>query len=246
MPQPSKTRETVVWPTKRRSHQHSSSAGSLIARPKGHPAIEQEQVIGRLVDLHAERAALSVACGVRRDEEHRQAGGRRRLQPRRHLARVQCIDPPVVLPGGKEDRRVLHAVAHATVRRVGVQRAELLRVYSRCRTRDVDSPFGSSSKRSCPISPPAHDGADARTMRSSRDNARPPFIRPGRRRLGRVLASQQLRCRVKSSNTCFRGDCHAGALLAYRRASMLATVHPPRRTTRARQRGTPAFAIVAP
>ena len=52
----------------------------------------------------------------------------RRLHPRRHLARVERIDPRVVVAADEQDGRVLHPFANAVIRRVFIQVPELGRI----------------------------------------------------------------------------------------------------------------------
>ena len=62
-------------------------------------------------------------------QQHRPLVGRRRsgvLQERRHLAGVKWVDTGIALGGGEQHGRILHALGHPVIRRVGVHPGELV------------------------------------------------------------------------------------------------------------------------
>ncbi len=109
-----------------------------ISRRSSDPARRTESSIRR----SAARSPSPAACRRRARRGSRpRAGsarllgvGRRRLQPRRHLARVHRVDAGVGLGRVDEDGGIADAVAHAVVGRIGGQPAERLGIVGASRT----------------------------------------------------------------------------------------------------------------
>src|SRR5690606_17861215 len=94
------------------------------------PGHEHQEVRG-LPDPDFERFALTVP-GLSVDPEQygllRRIGARRGLQRRGHLARVERMDPAVVLPSRQQRRGITGTGPYIVIRRIGLQVLELIRV----------------------------------------------------------------------------------------------------------------------
>ena len=65
-----------------------------------------------------------------------------RLQPRRHFARLHRIHPVIVFAGQKKDRRIIGPILHMVVRRIGVERFELIGIFHGAEFGDVECTIG--------------------------------------------------------------------------------------------------------